>query len=82
MSEQFLCSACGQTCLQKRGHDETRGDYLWFERDEHKCLARFNGAKGGQQSELIKFALSDPQAMRCAFFQRLAQGCAEIGPKG
>jgi hypothetical protein len=57
----------------------TSGDGIAFERDEEKCLARYTGPMRGQQSELLRFALEDPIALRCAFFVRLAAACARSG---
>jgi hypothetical protein len=81
MREYFFCKSCGQVCMLESILHPTRGKGLAFERDEQRCKVK-NAPKGeGQQGGLIAFALEDPQAQKCAYWQRLAEGCGELRPQ-
>lgn len=75
MNESIHCGTCGEDCQLTRGHDQARGDFVRFERDEQICKVRDAPKGEGRQSELIKFALSDPIAQTCVFWQHVAQQC-------
>jgi|HubBroStandDraft_2_1064218.scaffolds.fasta_scaffold1886307_1 hypothetical protein len=76
MRESFHCDACGQDCAIVR-----RGAGLGFEYDSELCHVRGAPQGGGKQTELIAFALENPKAKTCAYWQRVAQGCMDITAK-